>query len=184
MIAWLACVLGEARADDTAEAARLGEELVRLAEKNSWTGVDRTYEQLLALDAPKSAAQHLIGGQAALVRGDALLAWYRFERVATPTPSTPPDEVAAYENASREAKSIEDRFGKVALCVGPGRLRVLVRPEMPFAQIEKDAIALVAQRIRDTGCYRGLLPVGRYELDGQPFELAGGPGWVVVDVGE
>lgn len=184
MIPWWIAAAWAGDAADQAEAARLREELVRLAEKNSWVGVDRTYEALLALRVDVTPAEHLLGGQAALARGDALLGWYRLRRMPEITPSTPADQVSAIETAASDVANLESRFGKVALCVGPGRLPVLVRAEMPFAQLEKDAITAVAQQIREGGCYRGLLPIGRYELDGQAFEVVAGPGWVVQDVGE
>ncbi len=179
MIGWVSLAL----AADEAEAERLRDELVRMAERNTWTAVDRAYRGLVGLGTPMAATDHLLGGQAAMASGDPLLAWYRYRRAEPPVPSTSQADADAYENAWREASNLEARFGKVALCVGPKRVPVLVRPEMPFAQQERDAITHVADALRTAKCHRGLLPVGAYELDGQSFEVVAGQGWVVVDIG-
>jgi hypothetical protein len=172
-----------ASAADSAEAERLREELVRLAERNTWTGVDRTYRALVDEGAALSSTEHLLGGQAALALGDPLLAWYRMRRAPQVTPSTPPGDAEASATASDEAGLISSRYGKVALCVGPKRLPVLVRSVMPFAQPERDAIKRVSDQLREGMCHRGLLPIGAYELDGQAFEVVPGDAWVVVDIG-
>jgi hypothetical protein len=180
---WLAWLLSTASAADDAEAERLRDEIVRMAERNTWPAVDRAYRSLVALDVPMTAIDHLLGGQAAMAAGDPLLAWYRYRRAPPAVPASEPADAEAYESAWREASNIEARYGKVALCVGPKRLPVLVRPEMPFAQQERDAIGRVADAPRTTRCHRGLLPIGAYELDGQLFDVVAGDGWVVVDIG-
>ncbi len=180
MIGWIvAAFAGPA----DAEAERLREELVRMAERNTWAAVDRAYRGLLDLGAALRASEHLLGGQAALAAGDPLLAWHRFRRAEAPPPNTAPADAEAWESATGEAAHLERRYGKVALCVGPARLPVLVRPEAPFAQQERDAVARVAEALRAGRCHRGLLPVGAYSLDGEPFEVSAGEGWVVVNLG-
>lgn len=181
----LLLALGAARAQDpAAEAARLRDELFKLAGRNTWTGVDRNYRRLVELGVPLSPREHLAGGHAALAMGDTLLGYYRLERASEPPEGADPAEAEAFRTATADAEGIAGRFGKVAIYVGGDAVPVLYRDGMPFAQQDRDCITAAQRRISDQRTYRGLLPVGTYKIDAEAFEVVAGGDWVVVAVGE
>lgn len=164
----------------SAERKRLEDELVKLAQRNTWSGVDRTYRQLLDLDTPLSAEDHLLGAHAAQSQGDARLAWYRLKRAVTDHNTS---NSSAYDTAILELESMKANYGLVALYVGDGAVPVLFREQMPFGQQERDAIAS-AQRSVSTGrAFRGLLPVGSYAIDAVKFDVQAGADCLVVTAG-
>lgn len=161
----LLALAGPATASE-AEHYRLGQELRRLAERNAWKGVERVYEQMTALGEPLRARDHLLGYQAARARGDVEVAWARLERALAA--SGDPDTLEAVR---AERESLGARFGRVAIEVVPPRLDVLVAYETPFATEERQALERARSTLLAEHRFEGLLPVGRYMVDGEVFEV-------------
>ena len=179
----------------SAEQNRLEIELLKLAQRNTWNGVDRTYRKLLDLGVALPPQDHYLAGRAALANGATLLAWYRLRRAERSDPGVDSAQRDAHEAASQERDAIEARYGMVSIYVGEGAVPVLFRETMPFALQERDAI-VTAQRIISEGrAFRGFLPIGSYAIDAVKFEVAphnthaAGPedadeAWLVITAGE
>jgi hypothetical protein len=178
---WLAAA---AYATDSAELRRLEDELVKLAQRNTWTGVERTYQRLLELQPLLPPLDHQLGAKAALADGKTLLAYYRLRRAKEADPGADPVQIEARDAASQEIASMDGRYGLVSMYCGSGAVPALYRDAMPFAQEERDAIAAAQKAITETHAYRGLLPVGNYALDTQKFEVSASRDWLVVTTGE
>lgn len=172
-----------ALADPASEHERLGEELRRLAQRNTWSGVDRTYRDLVALRIPLPPSEHLLGAQAALASGETLLAYWRLRRAEEPPADAAPSELEAVATAGGDRRAIETRYGLVSLSVGEGAVPVLYRDDMPFAPQERDAIVAAQKHVSATRAFRGLLPAGTYRLDDASFTVLPGPAWNVVVAG-
>lgn len=165
--------------DPSAEHRRLQGELRKLAQKAAWSGVDRTYVSMVDLGIQLDPNDHLQAAQAAIARGDALLAMLRFRRVIAqrPPPDAPEEDHVTYEDARSALERLETRYGPVSISVGEGRQPVLLRPSAPFAPDERTAVEQATQRLAEERVFRGLLPVGEYEIDGRAFEVMAGTFW-------
>jgi hypothetical protein len=169
--------------DPLAERTRLEDELVKLAQRNTWTGVDRTYRRLLDLGVALEPQDHWLGGQAALARGDTLTGWYRLRRAERAEAGVDAIQRDALDSARHELEAIESRYGLVSIYVGLDAVPVLFRDAMPFVQQERDAIVAAQQVISKVRAFRGFLPVGNYAIDGVKFEVVPGTEWLVVSIG-
>ena len=161
-----------------AELYRLGSEMNRLAQKTAWGGVDRAYKSMVALETPLAADAHLMAAQAAIADGDALKALLRLRRVmvAAHDPSDP-EAVEARAEAESALNRLATRYGPVSLSVGKGRDPTMVRPQAPFAPDERVAVERAVQRVAEDRAFRGLLPVGSYEVGGVRFDVVAGEDW-------
>ncbi|MEQ1504978.1 MAG: hypothetical protein ABMB14_22285 [Myxococcota bacterium] len=169
--------------DPLAEKQRLEDELVKLAQRNTWTGVDRTYRRLIELDVALSPEDHYLAARAAFAAGQTGVGWFRLRRaLATPEPSDPV-QVEARLSAERESAALADRFGLVSIYVGQGAVPVLYREAMPFSQQERDAIVAAQKAVSAGHGFRGYLPVGSYALDTVRFEVVANDDWLVVTAG-
>lgn len=170
--------------EPTAEQRRLQDELLKHAQRNGWPAVEKVYRRLLALEVRTPPRDHVLGAQAALQGGDVLLAWHRLRR-AEPPLGGDPEMRAAYESSRALLEGIEARYGLISIYVREDKLPALARPEMPFSQEERDAIASVREHLRTERGYRGVLPAGRYSVDGHHFNVdADWTGWKVVVIGD
>ncbi len=167
--------------ESQAELYRLQTEMNRLARETQWAGVERAYRAMVALEIPLSANDHLVAAQSAIARGDALKAMLRLQRVMDAA-SAPDDEAAAQARAEAASalNRIETRYGPVSVSVGEGRNPVLVRPHAPFAPDERVAVERAVRLVAEDRMFRGLLPVGRYVVDGKEFEVVAGRAWLPV----
>ncbi|MEQ1567647.1 MAG: hypothetical protein ABMA64_18535 [Myxococcota bacterium] len=187
---WLA--IAQAAEVDSAELRRLEDELLKLAQRNTWTGVERTYQRLLDLEpAPNrpgalvlAPLDHHLGAKAALARGETLLAYYRLRRARGAEPFGDPVQLEAKESATQELQEIDARYGLVSVYVGEGAVPVLFREVMPFGQEERDAIVTAQKKVTETHAFRGLLPAGSYAIDAVKFDVTPGREWLVVTAGE
>jgi hypothetical protein len=169
---------------DSAELRRLEDELVKLATRNTWTGVERTYRRLLEMQTKLAPLDHQLGAKAALAQGETLLAYYRLRRARDADPGVDPAQEEARVEAGRELESIESRYGLVSIYAGAGAVPVLYREVMPFGQEERDAIVAAQKRVTQSHAFRGLLPVGTYAVDAVKFEVVPGDEWLVVTAGQ
>lgn len=136
----------------SAEVHRLREELILLARKNAWTGVDRVYGEMESLaPAQLQASDHWTAAQAAASEGDVALAVRRV-RCALATGEPVPE-------AREWLAGIARRYGKVHL---DGR--TLEAAHAPFAPDEVAAVRHAALTLDEEGSFDGLLPVGKYRV--------------------
>lgn len=189
----------EAVASEAADAERyrLEMELDRHARALRWKGVERTYEKLLGLQVPVSTHAHYTAALSSESQGDVTETWTRLERAIrhenalgvqpdgdgfTPSASVPV-EVDLTEPQTKRAfehyDGLTQRYGRVSIVVGKGRIAVLVRMgAKPFGSVERKAITSGQKALAQEHRYVGLLPVGKYMVDGEIFDVV--PGELVV----
>jgi hypothetical protein len=170
MMAWLLCAWMAAAApaaDDAgaqrarkAEVLRLSDQMTRFAADGKRAGVERTYQQLIALDPKIDPALHVLAAQAAQERGDALLTLARLQRVPAGAP--------AQADAATTLDGLLTRYGYVRISAPVGTR--MQGPAM-FSPMERAAIAFAAQVVSDEGHFLGLLPEGAYVVGDQPMEV-------------
>jgi hypothetical protein len=169
LVLWaaLVAVAGEAEA----EQYRLREEMAALAEKNAWSGVERTFTSLQALGLPLSLEDMTLGALAARNEGNMLAALERLQRAVQLAPQeagTP-----AYAEAQAASDDLKARYNFVHVVIHETGKKVpnIERPEMPFSPEDRKAIAYAQERIATNRAFMGLLPVGSYRLVDQTFEV-------------
>ncbi len=153
-----------APARQQARHTQLTEDLRRLSKRNAWKGVERAYNDIVALGefgVQPSQEDHLLGAQAARALGhtsgvhDRLLA----ALAILPTP-----EIIAWLN------DIEISYGKVRLEGTSGSQPRLDPWVMPFAPDQRACIQYAAGELAETGGFQGYLPWGWYHF-GEYFRL-------------
>jgi hypothetical protein len=152
-----------------AEVARLDHEMVRLAQKNRWTGVERSYQRLMTGGGDPAERTHVLAADAARHMGDIQTA---LERLAEADPVGESPTIAPL------IEGILSSFGQVQLVAGKA---AMLHPHMP--PFRPDAMAAIdfARDGLARGAFEGFLPAGHYNLDGMEFEVQ--PGMDVVVVG-
>lgn len=184
---WLALLLGTDPAaasprEHRAQHALLHEELVLLVRKNAWSGVERVYLQLLALEHAGLALthdDHLWGAMAAQARGDGMATWRRLRAA---------EAVESRQETRDWLAMIEVANGRVVIELSP-----LVFGEVAVAPVDPivdpaavSALAAASRELTERRRFDGLLPLGRYAVGTERFDLYGQPEAVrvVVDPGE
>lgn len=176
--------------DALAERYRLETELDRHAGATRWKGVERTYQKLLELQVPLHTQAHYTAALAAESQGNVTQTWLRLERAirhenALELPpdengfsiaATVPEEVdlssEAVQAATQTYNSLNSRYGRATISVAKGRLPALIRMgAKPFGSTERGAITIGQQILAESGRFVGLLPVGKYMVDGEMFEI-------------
>jgi len=140
--------------DETARAeyVRLSAELKRLAEKNAWAGVERTYQAILETGVDPSYDDYFYAAHAARSFGDVTAAR---------------DRLLLANNIREEREvmdwlwEIDSSYGKVSLMCDPGTLE-LTPDSMPFHPDRAAAVQFAQTKIKETGTYEGYLPEGNY----------------------
>lgn len=138
-------------------AEALQEQMVQLARKNRWDGVDQAYDQLLALKPARvRPASHVLAGVAAHLELDISTA---IRRLAMAGPE-----------GRAELAAVQRAYGKVI--IKPAQragLRATAMPEDPRARALYEQ---AAREIAEAGVYQGWLPVGTYKIGDQAFAVA------------
>lgn len=160
---------GAVKAGTTAEQHRLMQELTKLARRNAWTGVERTYRKLLEIGLPSSPDAHYLGAKAAGQTGDVLEVRRRLLQAiqAGQGQTVLPGSTVAL--AQDDLEQISGRFGEVA--IRAKKKHVLAPVQMPFAPDERMAIEHARAQLQQKGSFRGLLPMGAYTLGKGAFEV-------------
>lgn len=168
-----------------AERYRLQTEMERLAARNQWKGVERTYMSLLDIGVPLRTSDHFLASQAAQARGDMLEALLRLERaVNAEHEGSALDPNSPFAEAQRTLKQMQERYGKVRVEVLAPKIPVLVRREMPFSAQERESIVYARTEIAASRSFKGLMPIGSYSIDDVTFEIAAGhQEWQEITVG-
>lgn len=146
-----------------AEVERLTTTMRRLAAKNAWAGVERTWAEIRALEPEPGAPLLLLAAQAASQRGDLVSVVKRL----------------AEAQAIADTEDVGARLLDLTTAFGPVQLTGLAGSTLEAGQgaFRPDAIAafeLARKGMAEEGHYQGFLPVGSYTLDGEPFEVVAG----------
>ncbi len=148
-----------------AEAARISDELERLAQRNAWSGVDRLYRKLEALGVDPTLEDYMHGAYAARELGDVLIVRTRLK-------------AAARSHQSKEIVEwlwkIDNTYGRVELVSVPQRSTTLEAAVMPFDPDQRKAVEAAIASVGDNGVFVGMLPEGEFSFSGQQFKVEPG----------
>lgn len=158
-----------------AEYHRLSSEAEKLAQRNAWAGVERAYEAMVATGCELDFDDHHVGAQSARTLGKI---WEMYERFSAAAALDPRPEIAD------TLKGFDANYGRVRIQGDARRRPELHRPAMPFAPDQRKAIEWAQEVLAGTGSFEGMLPLGDYEVGGQPFTVVAGGDWQVVAVGK
>ena len=148
---------------EDAELTRLVDDLDSLAERQIWSGVERRYEQILALDDVQIPMEvHLQAAQAAQASGDMGKVLDRLNRAQS---------LSETEDITNWIREIEENYGQVELSVAGARSAALSIREMPFAPDQRQQVELAIAAMEADGFFLGMLPSGWYDLEGKAFEV-------------
>lgn len=165
-----------AAACDMAEKLRLGEEQKKLASRNAWAGVERSYEALQDTKCDLSYEQHFLGSESARVLGKT---WERFVRL---------ERALAFEDKPEireQLEAIEADYGRIDIQGDPRRRPTFSRAEMPFAPDQRKSIEYAETVIANTGSFYGMLPRGDYQVAELTVQVEpGAPDFQLVTVGK
>src|SRR5262249_23099901 len=145
----------------------------RLAAKNAWVGVERTFEELLHTGVPPSWDDWWRGAQAARATGDIAAARERLRSA----------------NAIREDRAVIDtlweidsKFGAVTLSCDPGSYLELQTASSPFDPDLLRAIEFAEAAIHDRCSFNGLLPIGQYAFYDRVLDVTARQDTLVIDL--
>jgi len=158
--------------EEEARFRQLNDEIVRLAEKNAWPGVEAKFEELskLPIDLPVELVR--LGAEAARNQGDIWLAYQRLLVVM----QKQPEDAAVHE----QVKGLRERFGRLTVRRVEARPITLVPQQMPFVPDERLAIEHAKRVLEETGGFDGMLPPGDYLLGSYHVRIFAGLTPVVV----
>lgn len=153
----------DATAAEVAESEyrRLHEELDRLAKRNAWPGVERTFQKMLATGVEPQFEDLKVAAHAAQASGDIAAAR---DRLAKASGLKEDKEILDW------LWSIDSQYGPVFFAGNPGD--VALEPKvMPFDPIQAKAVQHAAKQVEETGIFEGLLPKGDYTFGGAELEV-------------
>lgn len=154
------------------EAVRLVEELRRLAGRQVWAGVERTYAELLARGVEIPADVHVAAADAARARGDLGDEQARLRAALALGPD---------RRVTERLQRIEADCAPVELAGRPGKGLALIPQTLPFDPVQRAAVEAAVAEVEATGSFTGWLPRGAYRFAEHPFVVE--PGVVVrIDV--
>lgn len=174
--------VAEAKKDETAELSRLSQDMERLTSRNAWKGVVRKYREALELDLPIQPWLHMLAFEAARNQGDMTLARQALVRASTAEVGTDAEQTQARDQAIEQLSALDAAYGPVKIVVSAKRIPALVRPEMPFAMDQRTAIEVAQALLAEQRAFEGILPLGRYMVDGVFFEVVPGTEVLKVEV--
>ncbi len=145
-----------AHACDMAEKLRLSEEQKKLASRNAWAGVERSYETLLETKCELGYDQHFLGSESARVLGKT---WERYERLGKAL------GIEENQELKDQMAAIEADYGRIDIRGDPRRRPTFSRAEMPFAPDQRKSIEWAETYIANTGSFYGMLPAGEYMVN-------------------
>lgn len=148
-----------------AEYTRLSEEMRKFAARNAWPAVERNFNALKELQKKKKTGLTYkdlqLGAEAARALGDIQSA---YSRVRTAL-SLSPDDKAMID----WSEEVNKKYGEVVVKITKKSVFAAVIP--PFAPDDRAALAFATSKLAETGEFSGYLPVGKYTVNGQEFEV-------------
>lgn len=176
--------------ESAAEVERLYGEMMKLATKNAWSGVDRLYRQIEEMDpdafsaARDPANMHFLGSEAARMLGDTARQRDLLLRAHAALSGADAETGAKQAQFESSLGAIEAVYGTVTITPRSGRNAkrqaknatrpILVRPEMPFATDQRSSVEHVIQALDENGEFSGMLVAGEYVLDGVSITVVAG----------
>ncbi|MCP4805477.1 MAG: hypothetical protein GY913_14010 [Proteobacteria bacterium] len=156
------CVSSVAFAGDVevAEHRRLSEEMERLAQRNAWAGVERSFKELIVLQESGEVITYEewhLGAQAARALGDMSAAR---DRIAQAVRLEGKEEDIAW------LEQIDKNYGPVNLrSVDKESVPTLTIAAMPFAADQRAALEYAQKELAEERTFKGLLPPGQYTFE-------------------
>ena len=181
-------------ATQSAEVHLLKEEMTRLAQRNAWSGVERTYESLETISKsmgdeafdllPTAGKIHFLAAEAALMLGKTLLSQTRFLRGARSLENrVGMAKDPTFKDIVDSLEAMEKTYGAVTIAPQTeptskkerkrlqGRGPALTPVVWPIGPDQRKSIEVAALMIKDTGSFTGLLPAGNYTLADQSYTV-------------
>ncbi|TVQ93543.1 MAG: hypothetical protein EA397_04140 [Deltaproteobacteria bacterium] len=160
-----------ARAPVSTEMGRLHERMSNLAQRKAWGGVERHYQEMLALGEPIQGDAHYWAAQGSLVRADIDQYQARLRLAA-----------AGGADIGADLENSEEAYERVSISRGKRALGFLGRggPELEvdvnfFRPDHRKAFERARATLKAEGSFEGLLPVGStYTVKGERFTLEKG----------
>ena len=144
-----------------AEYVRLSREMQSRAERNAWSGVERTYQAILANGVPPSQEDHLLAARAAKQAGDAKSVRDRLALAI---------ELGENLEAYDWAWEFDSSYGRVELAADVGT-HELVPAAMPFQPDLSASVRFAQAQLQETGTFNGFLPQGNYTFGPYTIEV-------------
>jgi len=161
---------------EAAEHQRYLEEMRKLSARNAWSGVERNFQLMLALEEQGEKLTDedwLLGAQAARALGNMTACR---ERLASSVRLNPDREAVAL------LQEIDRTYGLVDLSSDKGLDPTLSPSMMPFIPDQKKAIENAQKQVEDTGSFEGILPAGTYTFGSEEFVLSAGTAVVEISL--
>jgi hypothetical protein len=154
-----------------AELQQLDEDVRVLVNKNAWSGVERIYVQMAALEARGAKLTweyHKWGALAAQSRGDVLATWHRLRAA---------EAVESHEETLVWLATLEATHGRAVVELSPLVFgEVALEPASPVVDpAAQKTIAQASASLTQTRTFDGLLPLGQYRVGNVGFGIDGGP---------
>jgi hypothetical protein len=153
----LLCASALASADEgvnQAEYNRLQQELEKLASRNAWAGVERTYNAMLATGARLGHDDHVSGAHSARALGDITAARNRLMAA---------NEISEDREVLDWLWEIDASYGKVFVAADKGSKKIDLRcSNMPFNPDQRKAVEFAQALVIEGGVFDGYLPQGHY----------------------
>ena len=160
---------------DMAEKLRLAEEAKKLAQRNAWAGVERSYAGLVETKCELKFTEFELGAQSARYLGKS---YEMYQRLTSAKDIDPTSEILDL------LAGLDGNYGRVEIKGDARRRPVLSRPAMPFPPDQRKSIEWAIEVVAGTGSFTGMLPVGDYIVGDVEFTVATGEEWQVVEVGK
>jgi hypothetical protein len=160
---------------DESEKVRLSGEIKKLAQRNAWTGVERSYAALLNTGCVLNFKENQLGAESARYLGKT---WEMYERLAAAKDLDPQPPIL------ESLSGLDANYGRVEIRGDARRRPVLSREAMPFAPDQRKSIEWAIEVVTGTGSFKGMLPLGDYVVGEIPFSVAAGEEFLIVQVGK
>lgn len=128
------------------------QELEKLAQKNAWSGAERTFREMQDLGVVLAYNDYYLGAHAARATGDITSTRSRLQAAL---------KIREEKEVVDWLWDIDSNYGAVKLFADPGK--VPLEPEMmPFDPVQASAVAFAQKCLVEQGAFDGYLPQGNY----------------------
>ena len=154
----------EPQLPDRAEYIRLSQELQKLALRNAWSGVERTFLKMEATGSPFLFEDLVSGAHSARAMGNVKAVRDRLQEAS---------RLKEARDVLEWMWEIDTAYGSVFLAceVSKKNQPELVAKAMPFDPNQARAIEFAIQQVADTCLFDGMLPGGAYTFGPLEFEV-------------
>jgi hypothetical protein len=147
-----------------AEYVRLTQDIEKLASRNAWAGVERTYLAILDTGVSPSFTDHVAGAQSSRVVGDTALTHQRLSAAT---------ELQEDSDVMDWLWEIDSNYGKVYLVcdLNPKAPLVLSAGAMPFDPAMASSVRHAVSQVTGSCLFDGFLPKGTYTFGTKEFAV-------------